>query len=796
MSFFHTMIRALATAMAMACGLATCLALEPPVRIMPLGDSITYGVTSGDVEGGYRTQLHSLLSNAGYNVDFVGTFSDTTFTVPDRNHQGLRGAHVDGLDLAVGGWLDSVEDPDVVLLLVGTNDFLQTWPYETPAGVLAELDSLINNIATRRPFAKIIVSTLILSTVSPTIEAKQVTFNQGIPALVAQHVAQGRHVSMVDMHPVLNAGDLADTVHPTTGGYNMMANAWFPKITDVISPKGSANPPCIARTVPGHSSTQLSVDFSKPVADDAVNLANFSLSGGLTVSNAVLDPATKRTITLTTSAQTPGLVYTLTVDGVRDRTTQQTLIAPQSKASFARNAVINGSFEDNFPMDMDGWTRSGNVWHQEGGSGLVPTHGANVASFNGGNTTPNGILSRNFATVAGQTYTLSFDMGVYSYATTNQQRLEVSVQGATTLVNSIVSLNGLGGYVASSNWTSRNFSFVANSATTTLSFSDDSNHTNNIDLLLDNVRVGIPPTTRSLAVTSTPAGGVNMTLSPVDRFGNGNGLAGMIRSYAMGSSVTVTAPASIPGKNFVKWQKNGADMPGSNLAITVAMNSDHALNAVYEVDDVPIADAQSQATNEDTPLGITLTGSDDDEVELAFNVVVGPAHGILQGTAPNLTYLPASNYHGPDGFTFTVNDGTLTSAQATVAITVNPVNDDPLASAQSLATDEDTALPITLTGGDVDGDSLVFVVTGGPGNGQLTGTAPNLTYTPDANYHGSDSFIFTVSDGTAAPVEATISITVNPVNDAPLANAQSLATDEDAALPITLTGGDVDGDSL
>ena len=83
----------------------------------------------------------------------------------------------------------------------------------------------------------------------------------------------------------------------------------------------------------------------------------------------------------------------------------------------------------------------------------------------------------------------------------------------------------------------------------------------------------------------------------------------------------------------------------------------------------------------------------------------------------------------------------------TVTITVNPVNDAPVADAQSVTTDEDTAVAITLTGLDVDGDLLSYSVQAGPAHGSLTGTGANLTYTPDADYHGPDSFTFVVSDG-------------------------------------------------
>ena len=97
-----------------------------------------------------------------------------------------------------------------------------------------------------------------------------------------------------------------------------------------------------------------------------------------------------------------------------------------------------------------------------------------------------------------------------------------------------------------------------------------------------------------------------------------------------------------------------------------------------------------------------------------------------------------------------------------------PPNRAPVADAQSVTTAEDTAAPITLTGSDPDGDSLAYEVVDAPAHGTLTGTAPALTYTPDADYDGPDSFTFTVSDGSLTSAPATVSVTVTPVPDAPV----------------------------
>jgi regulation of enolase protein 1 (concanavalin A-like superfamily) len=95
-----------------------------------------------------------------------------------------------------------------------------------------------------------------------------------------------------------------------------------------------------------------------------------------------------------------------------------------------------------------------------------------------------------------------------------------------------------------------------------------------------------------------------------------------------------------------------------------------------------------------------------------------------------------------------------------VSITVNAVNDVPLANNQSASTSKDIARSITLTGSDVDGGSLTFTVVGSPANGTLSGTAPNLTYTPNLGFFGNDSFIFQVNDGLTDSALASVSITV------------------------------------
>ncbi len=178
----------------------------------------------------------------------------------------------------------------------------------------------------------------------------------------------------------------------------------------------------------------------------------------------------------------------------------------------------------------------------------------------------------------------------------------------------------------------------------------------------------------------------------------------------------------------------------------------------------PIADAISTNVNEDTNLDITLSGSDPEGSNLTYNVVSSPANGTwtTNGALPNLTYMPNTNFYGLDSFTYTVNDGVYDSVPATVSITVHPIGDDPpVADNLAVLVYEGYSIKITLSGTDPDGVTNLTYTVFDPSHGELSGIAPDLTYTPDAGYLGDDSFTYTVNDGDFDSEEATVSIMVS-----------------------------------
>jgi probable HAF family extracellular repeat protein len=194
----------------------------------------------------------------------------------------------------------------------------------------------------------------------------------------------------------------------------------------------------------------------------------------------------------------------------------------------------------------------------------------------------------------------------------------------------------------------------------------------------------------------------------------------------------------------------------------------------------PVAQNQSVTTDEDTAVSIVLVATDADNDPLTYSLVTQPARGTLSGSAPNVSYRPAANYNGADSFTFKANDGKADSNIATVSITVRAVNDPPVAQNQSVTTDEDAAVSIVLVATDVDNDPLTYSLVTQPAHGTLSGSAPNVSYRPAANYNGADSFTFKANDGKADSNIATVSITVRAVNDPPTANAGPDQTVTDA----------------
>src|SRR5206468_2023500 len=185
-----------------------------------------------------------------------------------------------------------------------------------------------------------------------------------------------------------------------------------------------------------------------------------------------------------------------------------------------------------------------------------------------------------------------------------------------------------------------------------------------------------------------------------------------------------------------------------------------------------------------------------------------PAHWSLSfSTNGGFSYTPAANFNGTDSFSYQASDGQAQSAVATVTITVRPVNDAPVAVNDAYTVNEDTMLSIGAPGvlandSDVDANPLTAILVSGPSHGSLTLHADgSFQYLGATNYNGADSFTYKANDGVADSGAATVTITIVPVNDAPVVVSDAYTVNEDTTLSIAAPGvlandSDVDGDLL
>ncbi|MBY7705291.1 tandem-95 repeat protein, partial [Vibrio harveyi] len=217
---------------------------------------------------------------------------------------------------------------------------------------------------------------------------------------------------------------------------------------------------------------------------------------------------------------------------------------------------------------------------------------------------------------------------------------------------------------------------------------------------------------------------------------------------------------------------------------------------VNPVNDAPVAVNDAVSTDEDTAVTIDVLANDSDPENdtLTITAVSVPAE---QGTVTivdgKLVFTPAENFNGDATISYTISDGQL-SDDATVAVTVNPVNDAPVAVNDAVSTDEDTAVTIDVLANDSDpeNDTLTITAASVPAEqGTVTIVDGKLVFTPAENFNGDATISYTISDGQLTD-DATVAVTVNPVNDAPVAVNDTVATDEDTAVTIDVLANDSD----
>jgi VCBS repeat-containing protein len=342
--------------------------------------------------------------------------------------------------------------------------------------------------------------------------------------------------------------------------------------------------------------------------------------------------------------------------------------------------------------------------------------------------------------------------------------------------------------------------------------SDGSSWTNHID---NNMPVALSGDGRFVAFTSGTimtsevfvVGGVSVSPTVFDIPGGGGTRSVSVSFDYPGTPWTATTTTS--------WITINPPIGGSandTVNFTVAPNAGPArtgtlvvaLQTVTVTQDAsapPVAQNDAITTAEDGSAAGTLRAIDPNGDAITFSLLAPPAHGtavLTNSSTGAFTYTPPANYNGPDSFTFNATAGGETSNTATVAVTVTPVNDPPIAQNGSNSVFTGASVSGTLVATDIDSPSLTYVIVanGTKGTAVVTNaTTGAYIYTANAGASGTDSFTFRANDGSLNSADATVTVTIT-TNRPPTVNNGSLTTQEDKSGSGTLSATDLDGNRL
>jgi len=253
-------------------------------------------------------------------------------------------------------------------------------------------------------------------------------------------------------------------------------------------------------------------------------------------------------------------------------------------------------------------------------------------------------------------------------------------------------------------------------------------------------------------------------------------------------TMTVTPAPNAHGELDVRiWVSDGLDSGEAIYHLTI-----------ISVNDAPVVTVPLQTTKEDTLLHASAFATDADNDPVTFAAQSDPAHGTVTVYADgSFDYMPAKDYNGADSFVILADDGNTDNhiGYATVYITVKPDGDAPVARADTITIDEDTAsvIPVLNNDSDVDsinGDKISVLRLTTPAHGTAAVADSGILYTPNANYNGSDSFSYTITDLDGKTATATVNVTILPVNDAPIGGDDTATVLEDHAVVIDAVAND------
>ncbi|MCG8606422.1 Ig-like domain-containing protein, partial [bacterium] len=279
--------------------------------------------------------------------------------------------------------------------------------------------------------------------------------------------------------------------------------------------------------------------------------------------------------------------------------------------------------------------------------------------------------------------------------------------------------------------------------------------------------------------------------------------------HVLDTEVTLTA---IPdtGRTFSGWS---GDTTSIENPLNLTMDSNKSITATFPVNDSPTVTADFYSLNEDDTLsveapGLLINDIDPDQDPLILSLVDDVENGLLTlNSDGSFSYIPNSHFNGSDTLSYVAQDGKGGVDAGLVVLTIQPINDAPVAAADQFQVNEDDTLVVVVPGvlandADLDGDPIISELIAGSINGKMELTANgSFTYTPNADFNGTETFDYQVSDPGGSADTATVTITVNPQNDLPVAANDAYELTEDDTLSLSAPGllandTDIDGDGI
>ena len=271
--------------------------------------------------------------------------------------------------------------------------------------------------------------------------------------------------------------------------------------------------------------------------------------------------------------------------------------------------------------------------------------------------------------------------------------------------------------------------------------------------------------------------------------------SGTVAVNADGVSVDYTPAADFNGTETITYTVSDGELATTGtLTITVT-----------PVNDAPVAVSDTATVEEDADLtSIDVisndTDIDGDSLTLTTVTTVGSGTVAVNADGVSVDYTPAADFNGTEVITYTVSDGVLSDTTGTLTITLTPVNDTPVAVSDTATVEEDadlTSIDVISNDTDVEGDTLTLIAATTDGSGTATVNADGVSvdYTPAADFNGTETITYTVSDGTDTST-GILTITVTAVNDAPVAIDDTFILQQGNTEIVTLLATDIDGDEL